>query len=332
MRLLSLIFLWVLPAAAAPVPVTAPFKATIHRWVTIPSRLAANQEAILHAKVAGHLKAITVDAGDVVTAGQQLALLEVPELEADRIKAVAEVEVAATALSRLQAARAKAPGLVLPQAVDDADGRHRIAGAELRRTEVLLAYAAITAPFGGVITARHADPGAYIPAGGTSSEGAVVTLADLTILRARVPVPEQEAGFIKPGTLARVITTAGAPPVDAKVSRHGRRVESPSATLPVEVDVANADGKLLAGSYVKVQLAAETHSDALVVPVAALLVEKTSSSVFVVRDGRAVKTKVVAGFNDGRNAEITAGLTGGESLVVLTGLTLTDGQPVTPAK
>lgn len=311
---------------------TTPSKGTIHRWVTIPSRLEANQQAILHARVAGHLKSITVDAGDTVKFGQEIAVLEVPELEADRIKAVAEVEVANTQLSRLQAARVKAPGLVLPQSIDDADGRQRIAEAGLRQTEALLAYAKIVAPFDGTITARYADPGAFIPAGGTSTDGATVTIADLQTLRARVPVPEQEAGFIIPGTLARIITQAGKPPIEAKVSRHGRSVESPSATMPVEVDVQNADGKLLAGSYVKVQLAAETHSSMLLIPVNALLVEKTSNSVFLIREGKAVKTKVTIGFNDAVNAEVLNGLTGDETLIILTGLTLADGQAVTTRK
>ena len=137
---------------------------------------------------------------------------------------------------------------------------------------------------------------------------------------------------MKPGTLARIITKAGAPPIEAKVSRHGRTVESPSATLPLEVDVPNAEGKLLAGSYVKVQLAAETHTDALLIPAAALFVEKTSSSVFIVKDGKAVKTKVTTGFNDTVDAEVLTGLNGGEPLIILTGLILTDGQAVTTAK
>lgn len=332
MRPIFLLSLLTLPVLADPVPVATTEKGTIHRWVTLPSKLEANQQAILHAKVGGHLKSIAVDVGDRVKAGQELAVLEVPELEADRIKAATEADVAAAELSRLQAARAKAPGLVLAQTLDEAQGRQRIAEAGLQRTEVLLSYARIIAPFDGTITARHADPGAFIPAGGTTREGATVTLADFSILRARVPVPEQEAGFMKPGTLARIITKAGAPPIEAKISRHGGSVESPSATLTVEVDVPNSEGKLLAGSYVKTQLAAETHTDALLIPAAALMVEKTSSSVFLIRDGKAVKTKVTAGFNDGQRVEILSGLSGGETLVVLTGLTLTDGQAVNPAK
>jgi len=332
MRTLPLLFLLALPCAAATVPVVSPTKGTIHRWVTVPSRLEANQQTILHAKVGGYLQSIAVDVGDVVKAGQEIAVLEVPELEADRIKAVAEVEVANAELRRLQTAREKAPGLVLPQSIDEAEGRQRIAEAGLKRTEVLLGYAKITAPFDGMITARHADPGAYIPAGGTTSEGATVTVCDLSVLRAKVPVPEQEAAFIKPGTLARVLLSATSPPIEAKVSRHGRRLASSNASLTVEVDLPNADGKLLSGIYVKTQLAAETHIEALLIPNSALLTEKTSSSVFVIKDGKAVKTKVTPGFNDGKQAEILNGLTGSESLAVLTGLTLTDGQAVSITK
>ncbi len=332
MRTLIFLSLLVLPCGAAPVPVATPEQGTIHRWITLPSRLEPNQQTVLHAKVGGHLKSIGVDVGDAVKAGQEIATLEVPELEADRIKAVAELEVADAELDRLQAARAKAPGLVLPQAVDEADGRQRIAEAGLRRTEVLLGFAKITAPFDGVITARHADPGAYIPAGGTTLAGATVTVSDLSLLRDRVPVPEQEARFIKPGTLARVLVLAAGAPLEAKVSRHGRSVVAPSATLAVEVDLPNADGKLLAGTYVKTQLAVETHVNVRLIPVAALLVEKTSSSVFVVKDGKAVKTKVVTGFIDPQHAEILDGLSGAETLVVLTGITVTDGQPVSIAK
>lgn len=60
MRTLPLLFLLGLPCAAATVPVASPAKAAIHRWVTVPSRLQANQQTILHAKVGGYLQSIAV--------------------------------------------------------------------------------------------------------------------------------------------------------------------------------------------------------------------------------------------------------------------------------
>mgnify|MGYP002783577564 FL=1 len=328
MRLLTILCALTAPLCAVEVMLTPLQRGTIHRWVTIPSTLQPNQSTTLHARVSGHVKSISVDVGDRVKAGQVIAVLEVPELEADIISAKTAREVAATTFQRLTVASEKAPGLVLPQDLDEAEGAVKIADAALKRTEVLLEYATIKAPFDGVVTARHADLGAFIPAGGTGTAGAVVTIAELSTLRAEVPVPEMEARFMKPGTLARIIGQEW----EGKISRSAQTIDPRSATMKVEVDLANADGKWIDGAYVKVQLAAETHTNALLAPASAVLIEKVSSSVFLFKDGKSVKTPVTMGFNDGKNIEILSGLQGEEALIVLTGLTLTDGQAVTAKK
>jgi RND family efflux transporter MFP subunit len=272
-----------------------------------------------------------VDVGDAVAAGQSLAILEVPEIEADMISARTAKEVAELSYNRLVVASEKASGVVLPQVLDEAQGRLKIAESALKRQEILLSYATLTAPFKGTITARYADHGAYIPAGGTDQQGAVVSLADTAKMRACISVPEQEAKFIKSSTLANIITSATAKPLEAKVSRVSNTLDTNSATMTVEVDLPNSDNALIAGAYVKAMLAAETHPNALLIPVSAILAEKVSSSVFVYREGKAVKTPIVVGFNDGKNAEVISGVSGDEALILLTGLTLTDGQSVTTA-
>ena len=55
-------------------------------------------------------------------------------------------------------------------------------------------------------------------------------------------------------------------------------------------------------------LEVERKQDALLVPVQALLVEKAGTSVFTVADGKAKKTPVQIGFNDGANVEIAGGI------------------------
>jgi multidrug efflux pump subunit AcrA (membrane-fusion protein) len=150
-------------------------------------------------------------------------------------------------------------------------------------------------------------------------------------MRACISVPEQEAKFIKSSTLANIITSATAKPLEAKVSRVSNTLDTNSATMTVEVDLPNSDNALIAGAYVKAMLAAETHPNALLIPVSAILAEKVSSSVFVYREGKAVKTTILVGFNDGKNAEVISGVSGDEALILLTGLTLTDGQSVTTA-
>ncbi|MFM2171022.1 MAG: hypothetical protein RI957_1251 [Verrucomicrobiota bacterium] len=328
MRLLTILCFLAAPLCAVEVMLSPLQRGSIHRWVTIPATLQPNQSTTLHARVSGHVKSISVDVGDRVKAGQVLAVLEVPELEADLISAQTARAVAVTTFQRLTMASEKAPGLVLPQDLEEAEGAVKIADAAQKRTEVLLDYASIKAPFDGIVTARHADLGAFIPAGGTDKAGAVVTIADVSTLRADIPVPEAEAKFMKPGTLARIVGHEW----EGKVSRSAQTIDARSATMKIEVDITNADGKWIDGSYVKAQLAAETHTNALLAPASAVFIEKVSSSVFLFKDGKAVKTPVTTGFNDGKNIEILSGLQGEEVIIVITGLTLTDGQVVTAKK
>jgi len=158
------------------VQIVQPKHGPITRFVTLPGEIKPYQQATLYAKVAGYLKTIAVDKGDQVTEGKLLAEIEVPELIAERSRYKAEVEVAAIDYKRLSESQKKLPDLVVPQTVDDARGKLDVAKANLERTETLLNYAKITAPFSGIITKRTVDPGAFIPAAtsGSAAQNAAI--------------------------------------------------------------------------------------------------------------------------------------------------------------
>ena len=177
-----------------------PFRGPIARNITLPGEVKAYQQATLYAKVAGYLKTIPVDKGDPVKEGALLAEIEVPELLADRARYQAELEVARSDYQHLSDSQKKAPDLVVPQTTDNARARLDIAKANLDRTETLLSFAKIVAPFSGVITKRMVDPGAFIPAatsGSTPQSAAIVTLADFNRVRVQVAVPELEAARLQ---------------------------------------------------------------------------------------------------------------------------------------
>jgi len=191
--------------AAAPITVKTvlPHRGEIARTITLPTfRVLAYQEATLYAKVSGYLKTMSVDKGDSVTNGQLLAEIEVPELQADEIQFQSETDITQTNYTRMAEARKKSPDLIVPQTVDDLRGQWEVAKAKLQRTQTLLQFARITAPFSGTITARFVDPGAFIPAatsGNPAQSVALTTLMDFSRLRVQVYVPEAEVPFIHNG-------------------------------------------------------------------------------------------------------------------------------------
>jgi hypothetical protein len=94
-----------------------------------------------------------------------------------------------------------------------------------------------------------------------------------------------------------------------------------------EADLKNIDLKLRPGMYAMTKIAVEKHDDATLIPIAALVMEKTNAFVFKHTDGKAIKTAVKIGFNDGVSVEVPE-LKDGDVLLLPGTTTLTDKQPV----
>ncbi len=145
--------------AAVTVGVMKVTRKTLQRQITLSSELVPFQEIDVYAKESGFVKKLYVDYGSRVGAGQLMATLEIPELEAQlqvdeaAIKnATDEVDRAQHQLQRYQAmykalhleyTRLKEvfdtqPGLVAQQEVDDAQGKDMAAAAEVDSAESAL--------------------------------------------------------------------------------------------------------------------------------------------------------------------------------------------------
>jgi len=321
--------------AAPPVAVktTKPKRGPITRFVTLPGEVRPYQEATLYAKVAGYLKTLNVDKGDRVKEGASLAEIEVPELIAELARYKAEAEVANIDFKRLSESQKKAPDLVVPQTVDDARGKLDIAKANLERTETLLNYSKILAPFSGIITRRLVDPGAFIPAatsGSAAQSAAIVTLTDFSRVRLQVAVPEVEASLVAVDQPVK-LTVEGLPgkTFEGQVTRFSYTLDEASKTMLAEIEMPNPKLELRPGMYATIKIGIERKEDALLVPVDALVTEKAGASVFILNENKAKKMKVQPGFNDGTNVEIVKGVNPEQQVILVGKTTLNDGQAIT---
>ena len=139
------------------------------------------------------------------------------------------------------------------------------------------------APFDGVVTWRYADTGSLIQAGTSNTNSMpVVKLAQVNILRLRIPVPEEIAPHIHIGSPADVRVQATGPKWTGKVTRFTDSMDRSTRTMQVEIDVPNANYRLAAGMYADVSLQVEKHPDALTVPVQAVRQSDDKSLVLTV--------------------------------------------------
>jgi membrane fusion protein, multidrug efflux system len=314
------------------VAVTSPRRGDIHRFITLPGTVRANQQVTLHAKVGGYLKSISVDKGDTVKAGQLLAEIEMPELIAEQARHLAEVRIASSEADRVKAARSQAPDLITPQVTDASEARLAIAQAFLAQNETLLRYRRIVAPFDSVVTARYLDIGAFVPAataGSNPTAAAIVRLMDYSTVRAIAAVPEIEAARIQSGQPV-ILTTESLPArtFRCKVSRTSGALDEATRSLSIEADLPNADLTLRPGMYAIIKIGVELHTATLLIPAAAFVKEKNAGFLFTVTDGKATRIPVKYGFNDGTNVEILEGIAENAKVILPGKTALVSGQAV----
>ena len=206
------------------------------------------------------------------------------------------------------------------------------AKANVARYETMLAFTHITAPFDGIVTARHVDPGAFIPAaaaGSTPQTAAMLTLMDFRKVRVQVMLPEMDAPLAAPGQPVRV-SVEGLPvrPFAGTVTRHSYALDEATRTMLVEAELENPRLELRPGMYAVVRVGVEKHTNVMLVASEALVMEKAGAFLFLVADGKVKKTPVKIGFNDGVVVEIVSGLAGTETVLLPGKLVLADGQAV----
>jgi RND family efflux transporter MFP subunit len=152
-------------AAAAPdkplvVAVAKADREDLEKHEVLAAEFRPFQIIDVHAKVAGYLRKINVDVGDRVKEGQELAVLEVPELtdelthaQATRSRSVSEVQRAKEDLARAQAQRDATrltyerlqgvaqtqPNLIAQQEIDDAMARDQSAAATVSAAQAAVA-------------------------------------------------------------------------------------------------------------------------------------------------------------------------------------------------
>ncbi len=118
------------PPAAVRVTTVAPARATIRRTTAQPGQIEASEVTSVRAKIAGYVRSIAVDIGDVVKKGQVLAVLDLPETEAELQQKRALIEQADADRKQAEAAvRVAEAGVASAEAIVSE------AKAGIRRTE-----------------------------------------------------------------------------------------------------------------------------------------------------------------------------------------------------
>jgi RND family efflux transporter MFP subunit len=255
---------------------------------------------------------------------------------------------------RLSQAAQQRAGLVAQQELDDAQAKDLEAEAQMGSTQAALnaaeqalavaeakekqyralsSYTRITAPFTGVITTRFADTGALIAAGTSSSTQsmAVVRIAQISVLRLVLPVPESMAAQIHLGDPVKVHVQALNQDIVGKVSRFANALDLQTRTMETEIDFENKDRKLLPGMFAETVLQLAQREDVVVVPLEAVSQGNGEATVLAVNAQNVVDERhVKLGLQGKTKVEVITGLKERDLVIIGNRSAFRNGERVAP--
>lgn len=296
-------------APPVPVNVAQVQRGTIESYYESSTNLTAAEEAVVVARTQGVVEALFAEEGDVVKAGQSLAQLETERLTLELARSRAQLERLKTAFER--AGRMFEAKMISPNEHDDARFAFEAEETNLRLREYELKEATIRATIDGVITRRH------IKVGHTLNQNApAFEMKRLDVIEAELNVPEREIQNIRPDQHARVhIDALPDEQFDGAVARVAPEVDAGSGTFRVTVRLANDEARLKPGMFARVDVRIDQHTDALLVPLHAIVTRRDDNSLFVVEGGVVERRDVTMGYVSDGNVEILNGVADGEWVV-----------------
>ena len=291
----------------------------------VSGTLTARRHATVRAEVGGSVIAVYADRGTVVAEGAPLLRIEGRAMVDAQIAAASDVRAGEDALAivrrRLTRAEALLAGGAIPadevddarQALTSADAKLAASRARLSAANDALAHTLVRAPFAGVVSARPVSDGDIVESGNV-----VVEILDPKAMYVEGSVPAAEIGTVHVGAPVE-LTVTGYPgrTFAGRIERVNPAADPTTRQVPVFIEIANGDGKLVAGLFAEGRIAPDT-SPALLVPDGA--VDRAGESVSVVRlaGGRLERRAVQTGRRDpnGVLIEIRSGVALGDTVVI----------------
>jgi multidrug efflux pump subunit AcrA (membrane-fusion protein) len=209
--------------------------------------------------------------------------------------------------------------------LQQAAGQLNSAKGKLAGAEAQVSYSEIHSPINGVVTDRALFAGETAPAG-----TALITVMDTSTVLAKVHLAQALAQRLKVGDAATVAVPSIDKPVNATVSLVSPALDPGSTTVEVWLRMDNKSGALKVGTPVHVSITGRTFPSALKIPSSAVLTAQDGSkSVMVVgADGAAHSRKIALGITDGEDVQVVSGVTAGDTVITTGAYGIDEGTKV----
>jgi len=318
-------------AGPQPVSVAAVQRRDLAVAVDAIGSIAAANTAVVRAKVSGELKALYFKEGQVVKAGQLLALIDPRPYEIARDQAQATLARDKAQLENARADLTRYKDLVAQEAAprQQLDTQQALVRqleatilsdqAALDNARLQLSYTRVTAPIAGQAGLKQADLGnnvtptdanGILSVAQTQPAAVVFAVPDGRLARIREQLSDKQPLPVQAWDRERKAKLA-----EGRVDSTDNAIDATTGTIKVKALFDNKDGRLFPNQFVNVRLQLDTLKNVLVVPTASVQRGAPGTYVYVVADGTVALRKVQVLATDGEATAVQGELTPGDQVV-----------------
>lgn len=287
----------------------------------------------VRSQISGQLQTVKFNEGQMVAAGEELASIDsrpyqatLEQEEAQLAKDKALLAQAQSDLIRYQSL--KKQDSIASQTADDQafvveQDKAAIASdeAQIKATQLNIAYCHVTAPVAGLVGLRQVDAGNYVT---PSDSNGLVVVTEMQPISVLFSVPEDNiAKVVAAAKSGRALTVtlydrANVNRIaDGQLSTYNNQVDTTTGTLKLRATFDNRDETLFPNQFVNVVLLVDTLKDVILVPSQAIQLGTSGNFVYVLdEDGTVKVTPVKTGPTDGTSTVVTEGLTAGQHVAI----------------
>ncbi len=309
----------------APADLTTVENRELSRNLSFSGSLSPVLQSTVKSKVSGEVKSVLAREGERVKQGQVLAQIDTADLQARLDAQVAALEEAKARGSIAEKNRETnlkllQQNFISQNAFDTTHSTFEASSASVRSAEAQVRLArnakqdaVVRAPINGILAKKMVNAGEKV-----GPDSPMFTVVDLSKMEIEAPAPASEIPTIQVGQMASFkVDGFGERVFEGRVERINPVTEQGSRSITLYLSVANRDGVLKGGMFVKGLLTLAKTQASAVVPLAAVREDAGQTFVFTLEDGKVARRSVVLGLREEQAGlvEVKSGLEVGAQVV-----------------
>lgn len=290
--------------------------------INLPGAIEAWTDLELLAKISGEVIDVTVAEGDKVTKGQTIARIDPADYQIALNAAKASYRLSNANLKRFQKLFEKR--LIPKSELENVETQVQTTRAEMEKAELRLSRCIVTAPMTGVIRRLDAKNGLLL-----NVADPIARILEIDTVKAVIGIPESDVATVKNiDTVQLKVQALNNRIIEGRKHVLAASPENIARLYRLELAVANPDGMLLPGMFVRAEIVKEVAEATMSVPLYTVITRNDDQFVYVEEGGVAKRKPVELGILEDWKIQVKKGLKPGDRVIVEGHRNVEEGQRV----